>query len=901
MRSSCVLVLLCALLAACGGSLTPLATAVLPTFEPLSPAKTSNAPTLTAEPRSTQSALSGAEQTFPTAAPSSAAPGTTPTGLSPVSTSPPTRTRAPESPSVLSRFNLNELPGEGRGPVALALLGETLYVANRQSSNLAVVKDDKVTSYISLDAGPSAVIADVARNRIYAASYATPTLYLIENDQVVKQVTAGGRVNALALHGENLYVALDNDAIIERYDAGTLTKVDQLKLSQGFGVGALEVDVPRNRLYAGEYGQIVGIDLANFKELFAFAAPYLYGGFAINPSDGSIWSGAYDSDSSRAYVVGYKPDGQELARLFLGSDLQAAAFDDANRLYVLDKFNNQVHVIQTPQAQLIATIPVNESPSDALFDPMRQIVTVANSDNDNLSVIDPARRSVILTVPLANTITALVSNPLRKRVYAANASTNTVYAIEGSRIVGQARTGNAPVDLAVDPETGRLYVASRADGLVTMIDENSMQITASKYITRFLSTVAVDSTNHMLFAGGYSLDPTSLEPEQVFFTQGLTLNSQTTPQYERPNPALKILYALASNGVPGSNSRLTLFRFLYQDLSTSKLLGSKNGGNTTAIAIDPSTNNLFATNTHPLAYTSGLDVFDAQDNLVRSIPMSSRTNSLVVNPETHHLFLSHAQTYQPYPTAQPPPENVVEIIDTNSLGTVAALPVPNEPTRMTLLGDTIYVSSYRDGSMTLIGDLKTVQPPAPTPTVTPTLYPTWTLTPVISPQKTAVPIATKTAESSSKACTIQIAEELRPKAETVGQDKLGCPTGNPVTSDKFAIQAFATGLMVDDFRDENAKRVSALFADHTYRVFPDTWREGDPEEPCANVAAEPARVRPIRGFASVWCTNPRVQTLGVGLDRERSVAVTLQPFERGMIWYLPDVGMFALMSDGTWE
>src|SRR5262249_48454205 len=116
------------------------------------------------------------------------------------------------------------------------------YVANRATANIAVIYGRSAQKFIPLAANPSALVADAAHNRIYGSTYETPTLYMIENDSVTKQATIDGHINALALDGDSLYVALDNDAIIEQYDANTFSKIGQVKLSQGFGVSALAVD-----------------------------------------------------------------------------------------------------------------------------------------------------------------------------------------------------------------------------------------------------------------------------------------------------------------------------------------------------------------------------------------------------------------------------------------------------------------------------------------------------------------------------------------------------------------------------------------------------------------------------------------------------------------------------------
>jgi DNA-binding beta-propeller fold protein YncE len=867
-----LMLLVCVTLSACATTTLPAPTPTLPAFSPVALAQTTNAPTPTLDPRFTRT---------PTATPQ------------PTSTeSPATQVAALDAPAVIGKIALFDLPGEGRGPAALARLGSEFYVANRDTKNLAVVQNDKAVAYITLGLTPSALVADSTRNRIYAGTSETPTLLAIENRKITNQVAADGRINALAVQGDDLYVALDNDPIIERFDAATLKKKAELRLSQGFSVGSLVVDAPRKRLYAGQYGRIVALDLENFRELFALDVPYLIAQFAVNPKDGSIWSGAYDEASSRAYVVGYTPEGKQIARLFVGADLTAAAFDDANKLYVLDRYNNQLYVVSTPGAELAATIPMNEAPSAALYDAARKVVLVSNSDSDNLAVVNVSTQRVVNIIPLAPNITALVSNPQRRRVYAASGSTNSVFVIENDKVVGQVPTGNNPVDLAIDPAANRLYVAASGDGTLTVIDEASFGIRATEFITRFLSTVAADAVNKKLFAGSYQLDPETLKPQATFFAKGLTLNSQTVPQYERVNPALQKIYAVASNGVPGSNSRLTLFRFLYDDLNDSSLLGSKNGGNTTALAIDPTTNNLYATNTHPLAYTHGLDVFDAQDNLVQSLALASRTSALVVNPETHHLFLAHALTYQPIAREPAPRDDTVEILDTRTLGIVATVNVPNAPWRMTLLDNKIYVASLHDGTLTIIGDAATQKPPAPTPTLTLTPFPTWTP----APNAPATPTAASVSVQCSFGPPVPFAE-LWLKYTT----ELGCPT-DVAEQGNFAVQTFKDGFMFDDLRDPHAQKIYVLFPDQTYAVFADTWREGDPERPCNEIKIPEGRIHPKRGFGKVWCEHPEVQAKMPGAVADESgITLTVQNFEHGMMWANTPQGVITLFENGTWR
>lgn len=801
-----------------------------------------------------------------------------------------------QAPAIITRFPLLRLPGEGRAPSALAQLGDKLYVANRASHNIAVLEKDKVVSLIPTANEPIALAVDSARKRVYAATYISPTIILISDDAIARQTTLNQRPNALALNGDALMVALEQDSMIEVRDANTLEKRGEVKLSRGFGVNHLVVDAPRRRLYASVYENIVALDLDSLQELFWLNAPFLYRGFAVNPQDGSLWVGVYESAAQRSAIVGYAADGKELGRIVVGTDLEAAVFDNAGRLYVLDSFNNKVYVIDVATLKIVASTPLNEQPNAALYDPMRRVVYVANSGTDNLSVIDSATWRVRATIPFAPLLHALAANPLTGRVYAANGSTNSVFVIEGDKVIGEVSVGNNPVDLALDPPTHRLFVASHADGMLTVVDERTLQVVATEFITHSLSTVAADPIHRKLFAGSLEMDLDTFKPTGLYLAKGLTLQSLNRALFVRVNPILEKIYAFASNGVPGSNARITLYRFPYGRPEDSMLLGSSIGGTVTAMAIDPVTNNLFATSYHPLAFTYGLDVFNGIDQHIASLPLGSNTIGLVVNPDTYHLFLSHARTYQPHPGLPPPRDDTIEILDTRSLGKVAFVSVAGAPGPMTILNNQVYVAGLRDGYITILADVPTALPPSPTPTMTPSPYPTWTPTSV----PTLAPRVTYTSTPTLIPCAIPMDAAFRAAVNAATAARLGCPTAVATMTNRFAFQPLENGLLFDDLRDENAKRIYALFPNGTYRVIPDTWHEGAVEQPCRE-SVPPERYHPKRGFGTVWCQAPDVRAMGFGLREETAMELLIQPFERGQLWLDSSQRFYILFDDGTWE
>ncbi len=131
---------------------------------------------------------------------------------------------------------------------------------------------------------------------------------------------------------------------------------------------------------------------------------------------------------------------------------------------------------------------------------------------------------------------------------------------------------------------------------------------------------------------------------------------------------------------------------------------------------------------------------------------------------------------------------------------------------------------------------------------------------------------------------------------TVGAG-LGCPT-DVEKGIWSAEQTFQNGYM---FWREDTRRIYALFDDHTWQLFTDTWEEGDPEyDP--NIVPPSGFYQPKRGFGKVWREQPGVREgLGWATKEERGSWASIEPFERGLMIWSDVEGIFVLYDNGTWE
>jgi YVTN family beta-propeller protein len=139
-----------------------------------------------------------------------------------------------------------------------------------------------------------------------------------------------------------------------------------------------------------------------------------------------------------------------------------------NRVYVANKVNGDVTVIDGADLSSRRTVGVGDWPTALAINPVTNRVYVVNRDSNNVTVIDGTDFST-RTVEVGISPWAVAVNPVTNRAYVVNWISDDVTVIDGSDL--STRTvpgGDGPVAVAVNSVTNRAYVASPAG--VTVID-----------------------------------------------------------------------------------------------------------------------------------------------------------------------------------------------------------------------------------------------------------------------------------------------------------------------------------------------------------------------------------------------------------------------------------------------
>ncbi len=828
-------------------------------------------------------------------------PATTPTRAAT-----PTPTVAFTAPAIQQHFPLADLPGVGRDPYAVAMIGHQVYVANSTSNNIAIIQNDRVTKFIPVSKSPAALAADPAQNRLYVSIPGDKSVSLITDDRVTLTQNVNAEARALLFFENRLYVGLDSKDGILVLDPATLQIQTRVTIPNAFTVINMIGDPARHRVYANVYEKTAVIDSATLRLLSVFPLKGSYYAMAGRPLDGSVLISVYDSASQSQFLTAFDPTtGAARGRVKIGGDpFGSVSNADGSRVYVANSFTNNVSVIDPQSMSVVATITVGIQPKGVALDEKAHRLYVANSGSDSVSAIDTQANQVVSTIPIGMLPTAMTANENAARVYVANASTDSVYVIEGARVVKQIPVGRHPIDLSRDDKSNRLFVANEADRTLTTIDESDFSIRTTQPITRFVTTVAVDAPRSRIFVNDVILDLDNLAPIGSLIVHGNTVNSNIAPDIVRLNPNDDRIYALAWNGTPGSNSRQVTYSVDGNTLQQRTMLSYY--GNTTAIAIDAEANRLYMAGTHPLAYTNEFSVFDESDKKIVALPLPARTTGMVYNPQTHHLFLAHAESYaRSYGPPTALADNTIQILDSTSFGEVGRLAL-DSPGKMTRLGNTIYVTNLTDGSITLIQDVPLPAPPPPTPTMTPTPYPTlpsWTPGPPPA-TGTLVPYSTGTPPGAPTfpTCTVIVGNLALPRwsNDVTVRMGLGCPTA-PENRTNLVKQSFENGAM---FWREDIRSIMILFNDRTWIEFPDTWNSSLPEDSCSSITVAAGSIKPKRGFGKVWCDHSDARAkIGAATSAEHGLYSALtQRFERGQMFAGEQPNqVFVLYTNNTWD
>ena len=219
-------------------------------------------------------------------------------------------------------------------------------------------------------------------------------------------------------------------------------------------------------------------------------------GVAVDPSSGEV----YVSDQGNHNVAVFDSAGRNIANITANATLpfffpQGVAVD-SGRTYVADWANKRVAIFDSARQHVADISGTLETTRDVAVDPSSGLIYVADEGSDHVAVFDSARRSIAnITGPFSRP-SGIALDPSSGYAYVADSDNDRVAVLDiagrdiadttgppgdraggplvpvvsGRSIADITASFGEPTDVAVDPSSGRVYVADMETGRVHAFD-----------------------------------------------------------------------------------------------------------------------------------------------------------------------------------------------------------------------------------------------------------------------------------------------------------------------------------------------------------------------------------------------------------------------------------------------
>ena len=788
-------------------------------------------------------------------------------------------------PMPVGSLRLSEIPEPGRYPSGVVMLDGRVYVCNRSTNNVSIVEGSRVVKVIPVGREPSCLVAHPPTGQVFVLNEGEATISVIRGRALVDTWRIPERGVSLAIMDDRLWVGTMRGGTILQLSLTDGRELGRTQLSTANTVLRLVPNVSRGEMLVATYGRVHVVGVAPFQERKS-AAMNSYRTLGVSPAGDAVYVSAYDSEERQNYLLYLSAQDLALqARILVPWDTFALAIDPASgHVYVVSSYSNELLAIDASLTRVLARRVVGLSPRAMALDTAQQLLYVANGDGDNLAVLRADTLALVSIVPLADRLEDMVVDAQTGRLYVASGGRDQVLIVEGEALVDQWDIGPHPSLVRPIPSRHLVAVYTRADRALHFLDRGGAPVHRYE-LSHAPASLALRSLGDRLYAGGTVVELSDWTTR--------TLRVPTVYGSEVPIKVVEDtlrgqLYAVAFNGIPGSNGGYVVRRLDAEDDRGSCGLGRLS---VIDIVYDETMDRFYTTNAR--MGTFGLQVADAADcREVSYLSLRRYPGAMALNPSTHHLWLVLGGTYGA-PDAR---ESMVLAYDTRTWGRVAEWPLQGEITSLAVDSERnrVYLGDDATGIIHIVQDVEVPPPPAPTRTYTVTPWPTWTPEP--QPRATATPVPTPTS-TPTVTCSYEVSDELLAAWQALGGlVACGCPLDDGYVG-FWAVQLFERGRM---FWQESGGTIYVLLDDGRLAILQDEWQEGMPDYTC-QADAPPDRHLPVRGFGLVWCREEKVrEALGWATGPERGFQALYQPFEHGPLMRDETGVVWSLRSDGSW-
>jgi YVTN family beta-propeller protein len=180
-----------------------------------------------------------------------------------------------------------------------------------------------------------------------------------------------------------------------------------------------------------------------------------------------------------------------------------AVNQNTNRIYVSNLNSNNVSVIDGATNQVVATVPVGNSPEVVDVNSATNMVYVANIGDNTVSVIDGNTNKLSATITGLFGPFGVAVNSTTNQIFVSNNNTGNVAVIDGATntILTNVTAGSGSAGVRVNSKANLVYVANNIAGTISVIDSTSDTVTNTFTLPQHAApiVVALDPTTSKLF------------------------------------------------------------------------------------------------------------------------------------------------------------------------------------------------------------------------------------------------------------------------------------------------------------------------------------------------------------------------------------------------------------------
>src|ERR671923_915232 len=401
--------------------------------------------------------------------------------------------------------------GGAANDVAVNPNTNTIYVADTLSNRVSVIdgRTNSVMGSIDVGSTPNFIQVNPTTNTIYVGTYGSSTISIINgatNSVMNNSIDVGGVINDIHVHPTTNTIFVASSAIdpdtrhrengtVSIIDGATNREVKRIKV----GGDALDVAVNpnTNTIYVAKYDwsthsstvSVINATTTNGtvtsglepNDIPMEAGRPFY--MAINPATNTIYATSDDQDTF--YALNSTTNSLvKISRVDDGPQ-DIAVNPNTNTIYVADTLSSKISVIDgttingTTTNSVMGSIDVGSRPTSIAVNPNTNTIYVASYNSSTINVIDGRTNSVMGSIDVGGSSpTSIAVNPNNNTIYVTDTLSNTVSVIDGktksvvrsvmdgttNSVLESIAVGDAPSDVAVNPNNNTIYVTNEDDG-----------------------------------------------------------------------------------------------------------------------------------------------------------------------------------------------------------------------------------------------------------------------------------------------------------------------------------------------------------------------------------------------------------------------------------------------------